>query len=152
MLVRSQRSIVVRAAHNCVEETLARPACSGAEQCVGDGTVGIVDHANRGAGGGGLNVQGHGDGAVSIDRDIRSTYVFGEYSATNTGERSACHGSPLTESPRDKAIRRRVRQDRAEIALIGVISDGSRWPHKRLTGHARIEITGARNILRAAGT
>ena len=144
-------AVIVVASVNRIEEALAGISGASSKEGVCNRAVIVVDDAHRRADCGWLNVSRHRDRTVWIEVDIRAVDVLGEFPAARDCDRSRRDRSPYAEDGGNKVVGGSVRQQRAEVALIGVISNPSLCPDQGLARDARFKVAGARNVLGAAG-
>jgi hypothetical protein len=131
MLNDGKRSEIVIASKHSIEEALPRIARASAQQSVGHGTIGVINNRDGGRSRRGLDIQRHRDRAIGIYNDIRSVYIFRKRASSSCRQRRGWNRGPHPERTRHEVIRRRVGQNGAQIALIGVIGNRASRPRNR---------------------
>lgn len=129
VLIGGECAVVVVASEHGIGEALTGGAGTTSHQCVGHGAVKVVNDAYRRGCRRRLNVGRHGDGAISIHDHVGAAYIFRKLAAMICYYRCCRDGSPWAKSVSYEGIGGSIRQNRTEIALIGVISNQSLGPN-----------------------
>ena len=142
------RREIVGTTINGISETIVFISGALAEERVCDGPVEIVDDAERRTGGGRGDVGGRGDDA-KFPLNVAAVDVFSEMAGLRYGQADAGRGSPGSDGGGDKNVGLRVGENRAQVALIGEVLDGSARPEDRLAFDSGV-VAGARDPGRAS--